>query len=317
MSFTKLIAAEDDMDRIVTGIPGMEGLLRRRDLPSIFRQPLDDPFYKLMTEDPDATTQASALILNTFDDLESAILSHHLAPLFSKIYTIGPLGALLRSRTRDDMSRSLSSSSNIWQADRSCMTWLDTQPLGSVVYVSFGTLVIMTRDQLMELWHGLVNCGRPFLWVIRRDSVAGAEGDEHVIPVELQEGTKGRCLLVDWAPQEDVLAHPSTGGFLTHGGWNAILESIVAGVPILCWPQFGDQLINGRFVSEVWRFGLEMKDTCDRSTVEMMIKTLMEDRRAEIMASMDRVAKLAHDCVNKSGSSYTNLDKLIEDIREV
>jgi hypothetical protein len=317
MFFTKLIAAEDDMDRIVTGIPGMEGLLRRRDLPSIFRQPLDDPFYKLMTEDPHATTHASALILNTFDDLESAILSHHLAPLFSKIYTIGPLGALLRSRTRDEMSRSLSSSSNIWQADRSCMTWLDSQPLGSVVYVSFGTLAIMTRDQLMEIWHGLVNCGRPFLWVIRRDSVAGAEGDEHVIPVELQEGAKGRCLLVDWAPQEDILVHPSTGGFLTHSGWNAILESIVAGVPILCWPQFGDHLINGRFVSEVWRFGLEMKDTCDRSTVEMMIKTLMEDRRAEIMASMDRIAKLAHDCVNKSGSSYTNLDKLIEDIREV
>jgi UDP:flavonoid glycosyltransferase YjiC (YdhE family) len=128
---------------------------------------------------------------------------------------------------------------------------------------------------------------------------------------------KKGVFFVEWAPQEDVLAHPSVGAFFTHSGWNSTLESIIAGVPMICWPQFGGHQINSRWVNEVWRIGLDM-DTCDRSTVEMMIKTLMmEDKRAEIMESMDRIAKLAHDCVSQGGSSDHNLDNLIEDIRQV
>lgn len=299
------------MDRMVAGVPGMEGLLRRRDLPGICRIQLDNPLFQFFVVETQALTQASALILNTFDDLEAPILSH-LAPLFSKIYTIGPLNALMRSR----IGQSLSYFSNLWEADHSCMTWLDSQPLGSVIYVSFGSLAIMTRGFCLELWHGLVNSGNRFLWAIRRDAILGTEG-ESMIPIELQEGTKERGLLVDWAPQEDVLAHPSTGGFLTHSGWNSTLESIVGGVPMICWPQMADQLINSRYVSEVWRIGLDMKDTCDRSTVEMMIRTLMKDGREEIMMSMDRIAKLADDCVRQGGSSYHNLDMLIEDIRKI
>jgi len=111
--------------------------------------------------------------------------------------------------------------------------------------------------------------------------------------------------------------HPAMGGFFTHAGWNSTLEGILAGVPMICWPQFGDHQIDSKWVSDVWRIGLDMKDTCDRSTVERMIKTLMEDRREEIIGSMDRIAKLAHDCVSQCGSSYHNLDKLIEDIRQV
>ncbi|KAE8099292.1 hypothetical protein FH972_017285 [Carpinus fangiana] len=118
-----------------------------------------------------------------------------------------------------------------------------------VVYVSFGSTGLMTRGQLLEFWHGLVNSGKPFLWVVRRDGIEGAEG-EHPIPEELQESTKERGFLVDWAPQEEVLAHQAVGGFLTHNGWNSTLEGIVAGVPMVCWPTIADQQINNRWVSE-------------------------------------------------------------------
>jgi hypothetical protein len=47
-----------------------------------------------------------------------------------------------------------------------------------------------------------------------------------------------------------------------------------------------------------------------------MINTLMEERRAEILESMDRIAKLAHDSVSQCGSSYHNFEKLIEDIKK-
>ncbi|GLT54697.1 hypothetical protein SLA2020_278760 [Shorea laevis] len=174
----------------------------------------------------------------------------------------------------------------------------------------------MTRGQLLEFWHGLVNSGKLFLWVVRRDGIEGAEG-EHAVPEKLQEGTKERGLLVDWAPQEEVLAHKAVGGFLTHNGWNSTLEGIVAGVPMISWPTIADQPINSRWVSEVWKIGVDMKDTCDRSTIEMMIRAVMEERKEEINGSMARIAKLAYDCANPGGSSYHNLDKLLEDIKEI
>ncbi|XP_059428673.1 7-deoxyloganetic acid glucosyltransferase-like [Corylus avellana] len=311
----QLPVGDDDMDRMIKGVPGIEGLLRRRDLPSICRRQLDSPIFQFYVEQIKAMTQTSALILNTFDHLEDPTLSY-IAPLFSKIYTIGPLTALLTSRIKHDILQSLSSFNNLCEADRSCITWLDSQSLRSVVYVSFGTTGLMKRSQLLEFWHGLVNSGKPFLWVVRRDDIEGAEA-EHPIPEELQEGTKERGFLVDWAPQEEVLAHQAVGGFLTHNGWNSTLEGIVAGVPMVCWPTLADQQINSRWVSEVWRIGLDMKDTCDRSTIERMIRAVMEARREEMMRSMDPIVKLAHDCVNHGGSSYHNLDKLIEDIKEI
>ncbi|CAL9008137.1 unnamed protein product [Prunus brigantina] len=70
--------------------------------------------------------------------------------------------------------------------------------------------------------------------------------------------------MVGWAPQEEVLKHQAIGGFWTHSGWKT-LESIVAGVPMMCWSYFADQMVNSRLVSEVWKLGFDMKDTCDRT----------------------------------------------------
>ncbi|PPD70851.1 hypothetical protein GOBAR_DD32261 [Gossypium barbadense] len=69
-------------------------------------------------------------------------------------------------------------------------------------------------------------------------------------------GARGR----DKRKREDVLAHGAIGGFLTLSGWNSTLENVTAGVPC-----FADQQLNSRFVEEVWKLGLDMKDVCDRS----------------------------------------------------
>ena len=118
------------------------------------------------------------------------------------------------------------------------MVWLDAQPLKSVIYVSFGSITVMTEDKLMEFWYCLVNSKKRFLWAIRPNLVIHGEGQ---IPVELVEGTKDRGYMVGWVPQEEVLVHQAVGGFLTHSGWNSTLESIVVGVPMICWPYFADQ----------------------------------------------------------------------------
>ena len=43
-------------------------------------------------------------------------------------------------------------------------------------------------------------------------------------------------LVRNWAPQLEILAHKSTGVFLSHCGWNSVLESLSQGIPIIGWP---------------------------------------------------------------------------------
>ena len=118
-----------------------------------------------------------------------------------------------------------------------------------------------------------------------------------------------------WVPQEEVLVHQALGGFLTHSEWNSTLESIVARVPMICWPYFVDQQINSRFVSEVWKLGMDMKDVCGRFLVEKMVNHLMEETMEIFMKSIAKKARLAKESVSEGGSSYRNWDHLIKDIR--
>ncbi|KAL5809203.1 hypothetical protein ACOSQ3_029894 [Xanthoceras sorbifolium] len=308
---------EDNLDKPITSVQGLENVLRRRDLPIICRvEEADDPVLQFFIGETYTMTRASALILDTFHEIEASMISR-LNSIFTKVYAIGPLHALFKSRTKD-LSESDNCSSNgigLWREDKSCMTWLDSQPLRSVIYVSFGSLLSPSRDQMLEFWHGLVNSGKPFLWVIRPGGLIA--GESGIDPKELEMGCMERGFIVSWAPQEEVLAHPAIGGFLTHSGWNSTLESIDAGVPMICWPQIADQRVNSRCVSEVWKIGYDMKDTCDRLTVEKLVRDLMDSRREEIMESTNRIARLARNSVKQGGSSYSNLEKLIEDIRKM
>ncbi|KAH6762727.1 hypothetical protein C2S52_020160 [Perilla frutescens var. hirtella] len=304
----------DDLDILVKSVPGMDRYLRRRDLPSFCRSgDIGDPNIELYKTESKENPRAYGLILNTFEELEAPILSE-MRNVCPNIYTIGPLHAHLKAKLAASAISPPALSNSLWEEDRTCVTWLDSQPLKSVLYVSFGSLATIRKDQLMEFWHGLVNSGQRFLWVIRPDSVAGKDWESQ-IPVELSEGTKQRGYIVDWAPQEEVLAHPAIGGFLTHSGWNSTLESIYEGVPMICWPYFLDQQVNSRLVEEEWKLGLDMKDTCDRSTIEKTVRNLMEVRKEEFLRSADQMAKSAKTSLIEDGSSYSHLERLIEDIK--
>ncbi|KAI3971202.1 hypothetical protein MKW92_020252 [Papaver armeniacum] len=186
------------------------------------------------------------------------------------------------------------------------MTWLDQQPEKSVVYVSFGSIATVSQEQWLEVWYGLVNSSHRFLWVRRPDSLLSKDNEESQIPDELVEATKERGYTVEWAPQEEVLNHPSVGGFFTHSGRNSTLESMVARVPMVCWPHLADQQINSRYVSEIWKIGMDLKDDCHRITVEKMIREMMGDKREELMKSTMKVAEMARRSVSRNGSSYRN-----------
>ncbi|KAK5795534.1 7-deoxyloganetic acid glucosyl transferase-like [Gossypium arboreum] len=310
------IKGSEDMDRLLTTVPGMETYFRCRDLPSFCRETdIEDSIIKLYVKQTQKSSQADALILNTAEELDGPILSQ-IRTKCPRVYAIGPLHAQLNTRLKAKHGESYDHFSNtLWEVDKSCIFWLDKQPNRSVIYVSFGSITSTSREQLVELWYGLLNSKTKFLLVVRPNSVIGKDGEGEDVVVELMEKSKDQGYIVNWAPQEAVLNHPTVGGFFTHNGWNSTLESIVAGVPMICWPYFADQQVNSRVVSEVWKIGLDMKDVCDKKIVEKMVKDVMVDQKEEFVQSAAETAKVTNQSVNVGGSSYSNLDHLIEDIR--
>ncbi|KAI3985280.1 hypothetical protein MKX01_033594 [Papaver californicum] len=157
---------DDDMDRLVKNVPGMESFLRCRDLPSFCRaKEVNEPKLDFVITETSYSVRATAHILNTFDDIKAptraAQTRSNPSSYWPNLYTIGPLNALLStlrsSSTNSSSSESISSNASLYEEDRSCMTWLDKQREKSVVYVSFGILAMVSREQGLELWYGLFN----------------------------------------------------------------------------------------------------------------------------------------------------------------
>ncbi|CAA7389813.1 unnamed protein product [Spirodela intermedia] len=85
---------------------------------------------------------------------------------------------------------------------------------------------------------------------------------------------------------------------------------------MICWPFFFDQMVNSRFISKVWRIGVDVKDTCDRATVGRKVKEVMEGERAETMRkNVIGLSEMVREYVEEGGSSRIHLDQLIDDIR--
>ncbi|GJV39868.1 crocetin glucosyltransferase, chloroplastic-like protein [Tanacetum coccineum] len=133
----------------------------------------------------------------------------------------------------------------------SSFEWLDSKKENSVVYVSFGSLAVLTKTQKVELLNGLMKSQRNFLLVLR-----DVGEDEDVEIKQLKEKVSEYGLIVGWCAQLEVLKHRAIGCFVTHCGWNSTLESLVAGVAIVGCPQFSDQTTNAKMVDEVWVNGV-------------------------------------------------------------
>ncbi|PPS19494.1 hypothetical protein GOBAR_AA01089 [Gossypium barbadense] len=209
----------EDMDRLITTVPGMETYLRCRDLPTFCRKlDIEDSSMKLVVKQTRKSLQADALILNTAEELDGPILSQ-IRTKCPRVYAVGPLHAQLNTRLNAKHGESYDHFSNtLWEVDKSCIFWLNKQPNRSVIYVSFGSITSTSREQLVELWYGLLNSKTKFLLVVRPNSVIGKDGEGEDVVMELMEKSKDRGYIVNWAPQEAVLNHPAIGGFFTHNG---------------------------------------------------------------------------------------------------
>ncbi|GAB4853249.1 hypothetical protein Ancab_017438 [Ancistrocladus abbreviatus] len=303
------------LDTVVNGIPGMRDI-QLRDFPSFIRttNPEDFMLNFMQTEAEATDTKASAIIVNTFDSLEKDVLSALSSALVPPIYSIGPLQLMLDQIPDTDQLKTLRS--NLWKDQTGCLQWLESHDPRSVVYVNFGSITVMTPKQLIEFAWGLANSKKPFLWIIRPDIVSGESGDSSlVLPQEFVVETKDRGMLASWCPQEQVLNHSSIGGFLTHSGWNSTLESICGGVPVICWPFFGEQPTNCRFSRVEWGIGMEIDSEVKRDEVEKLVRELMEGSKGKEMKKKAMQWKVeAEQAAMAGGSSFNNLDKLVDEV---
>ncbi|PIN10984.1 UDP-glucuronosyl and UDP-glucosyl transferase [Handroanthus impetiginosus] len=295
------------LETTIDWVQGMKDM-RLRDFPSFIRT--TDPkdiMLNFLIQETDAVPRAKALILNTFNALEQDVVDT-LSFMFPKVYTVGPLHMMM-NHIHDERLKTIQSS--LWKEDSECVKWLDTKDPESVVYVNFGSITVMTAQQLTEFAWGLANSKKPFLWIIRPDIVAG---EMAMLPPEFVEQTKDRSLLISWCPQEQVLNHQAIGGFLTHSGWNSTLESIGGGVPVICWPFFAEQQTNCRYSRVEWEMGMEIDNNVKRDEVEMMVRELMDGEKGKKMKEKTMEWKRkAEEATSFGGSSYLNLEKLIKE----
>lgn len=193
-----------------------------------------------------------------------------------------------------------------------CMKWLDSKEVGSVVYVSFGSMANLGNEQMEELVEGIKRSNCNFLWVVR-------ESEQGKLPSKFAEETSEKGLVVNWCPQLEVLAHRSTGCFVTHSGWNSTLEALSLGVPMVVMPQWTDQTTNAKFVADVWRVGLRVKvdpsGIVPREEIELCIREVMQGEKAKgIKENSIRWRELAKEAVDEGGSSGKNIEEFVAEL---
>ncbi|KAJ9679128.1 hypothetical protein PVL29_021148 [Vitis rotundifolia] len=248
-------------------------------------------------------TKADGILSNTWEDLEpttlKALRDHKAMAQFAKV-PIYPVGPLTRPVGKEEARGEL-------------LDWLDLQPADSVIYVSFGSGGTHSSEQLAELAWGLELSQQRFIWVVRppiENDPSGSffttgKGGEHpsdYLPEGFLTRTKNVGVVVPlWAPQVEILSHPSVGGFLSHCGWGSTLESILSGVPMVAWPLYSEQRLNATMLTE--ELGIAVRPEVLPTKRVVMEENHLRERAKEVMKSGERALR-------KGGSSYNSLSRV-------
>ncbi|KAJ9541039.1 hypothetical protein OSB04_027545 [Centaurea solstitialis] len=271
-------------------IPGCDPV-RCEDVPDPMLDRNDQQYKEFVRMGIDFVTLSDGILMNTWTDFEGkrikALKNNEILRSVVKVpvYDIGPL-------TREADEAGLEKSKAI--------EWLDKQPVGSVLFVSFGSGGTLSAEQTTELASGLELSQQRFLWVIRPPvgsstdgafftAGTGPDGPPDYLPEGFLTRTQNVGLLwTTWAPQVEILNHRSIGGFLTHCGLNSVFESIKGGVPMIAWPLYAEQRLNASIVTEEMKVGvrpavLPTKKVVGREEIEKMARRLMESEEGKKM----------------------------------
>ncbi|XP_066399767.1 UDP-glycosyltransferase 79-like [Miscanthus floridulus] len=314
--YTHLLAGRIPSPPVTEELPpelaGLPVRLELTDLPTFFVDKNRPPgLLELLTSQFLGLGTADHVLVNSFYDLEPQE-AYYLASTWGA-KTVGPnmpsvnLDHHLPDADDDNVSYGVHLHTPM---ATECKAWLDAHPPVSVVYVSFGSIASLGARQMEEIAEGLCSSGMPFLWVVRATETPK-------LPKNFAgEAKAARGLIVPWCPQLDVLAHPSVGCFVTHGGWNSTLEAISSGVPIVAMPHWSDQPSNAKYVQDVWRVGVRVRPDSDgvvtRKEVERCVRQVMEGERCEeFRLKALEWSKKARKAMSSGGSSDINISDFL------
>lgn len=303
-----------DVPETVLHLPGVPPI-RALDMPATL-QDRDSDITKARLAQCTRMLEARGILVNSFDWLESRALEALRCGLCTPersippVHCIGPL--VLPGNTGGNGER------------HACLEWLDTQPCRSVVFLSFGSLGRFSTAQLREMARGLENSGQRFLWVVRNPPEHQSNSAEpdlgSLLPDGFLERTRERGFVVkNWAPQSEVLRHPSTGGFATHCGWNSTLEGVASGVPMICWPLYAEQRINKVLMVEEMKVGVVIEgygaELVKAEEVETKVRLVMASHEGEKLRQRVMTAKeMAIDALKVGASSDVAFDEFLTDL---
>ncbi|KAK7282500.1 hypothetical protein RIF29_11332 [Crotalaria pallida] len=281
--------------------------LQLGDLPSFFcNYEKDSVTLHSLSAQFTNTHKADWVLCNTVYELEKEIVNWTMK-IWPKLRTIGPSipSMFLDKRLENDEDYGAAQ----FSSDEECMKWLEDKPKGSVVYVSFGTMVAINEKQIEELAFGLKDSGSYFLWAVR----ASEQG-------KLPKGSELKSekgLVVAWCSQLKVLAHEAISCFVTHCGWNSTLESLSLGIPMIAVPQWTEQFTNAKFIADVWKIGIratvDEKKIVTREVLKHSIWEIMESEKGkEMKRNAMQWKTLAREAVGEGGSSHKNITEFLD-----
>ncbi|KAI9128404.1 hypothetical protein K1719_001397 [Acacia pycnantha] len=300
----------------VVELPGFP-LLRPQDLPS-FILPANTfgSVPKVLSEMFRNMKKLKWVLANSFYELEKDAIDS-MADL-SPILPVGPLvPPSLLSEEEHDQKQDVGI--EMWKPEDSCIEWLNNKPPRSVIYISFGSIIVPSAKQIESITKALKKSKRHFLWVIKASEKATITGKAGELPIGFLEETKEQGLVVAWCPQTKVLIHPATACFLTHCGWNSVLEAITAGIPMIAYPQWTDQPTNAKLVSDVFRMGIRLEQDGDgligSQEVERAIEEIVRRPRSEeIKKRAEKLKLAAREAVADGGSSDLNIQLFVDQL---
>ncbi|KAG0493812.1 hypothetical protein HPP92_004806 [Vanilla planifolia] len=267
-----------------------------------------------------AEAASDGVMVNSFDEFEPGYREWCEKAIGKKVWTVGPVFLSNVSEEGTFGRGNKSSIDEDW-----CIKWLDSKKPGSVIYVSFGSLVQTGFTQLVEIGMGLEAADQPFIWVIKAGEQA-LEMEKWLTDGDgFEERMKGRGLIIrGWAPQATILGHPAVGGFMTHCGWNSTMEAVLAGMPMVTWPHFGDQFVNEKLIVEILKIGVAVgvntvvgwrkaQETVVRSgDVEKAVRRLVDKGQWDGMKQrVQELSEKARRAMQPGGSSYCNLIDMV------
>lgn len=299
-------------------IPSFRNPIPKQVLPNmVLKWKSEEDAYSWISYHAGRYRETKGIVVNTLQELEPyALQSLYDDSQLPPVYTIGPVIDLVGPAEWDP---------NPVQYNY-IMQWLDLQPLASVVFLCFGSLGSLEVKQVEKIAIGLERVGVRFLWALRGPPKAQSADPrdytsyDNVLPDGFLERTAGMGIVCGWVPQAKVLAHKAVGGFVSHCGWNSILESLWYGAPIATWPVYAEQQMNAFQMVRELGLAVEIRldyrvggDLVQAEEVENGVRTLMNGsdeirRKVKDMREKCRVALM------ENGSSYTNLMSLIQEL---